>query len=169
MVLVAGLVGGWFGHRWLTADSGKVEAANGGVLTYGADDADLPQFDVSNGYCSAADMHKGVSYTSQVDCDQPHAVQVYGQTDIVNSNSNVNVDYPGATKLNAYGQAWCSLVFASKWVDDKQKDTTLTFVTLIPSQHARAASGNDAQRDVVCVLHSRDGSQLRGSKVATGR
>jgi hypothetical protein len=164
VALVAGLVGGWFGRGLFTGSD--AEAANGGVMTYGDTDADLPQFEVSNGYCSAADMRKGVSYTSQVDCDQPHAVQVYGQTDIVNSSSNVNVDYPGRDKLSTYGQAWCSLVFASKWVKDDKKATDLTFVTLIPSQKAWGAAERDAQRDVVCVLHSRSGSQLSTSKVA---
>jgi eukaryotic-like serine/threonine-protein kinase len=163
-VLAAGLAGGWFGHRFLTGSD--TEAANGGVMTYGADDADIPQFEVSNGYCAQTDMRKGVSYPSSSDCDQPHAVQVYGVTDIVNSSANLKVDYPGRDRLSTYGQSWCSLVFASKWVNEANKDTALTFVTLIPSQKAWGAGERDAQREIVCVLHSRDGSQLRGTKVA---
>jgi hypothetical protein len=163
VLLVAGLVGGWFGHQLLTAENPVVEAANGGVFTYGKD-GDIPQFEVNNGYCASADLRKGVSFPSAIECTQSHAIQVYAASTVLESPPGVGVRYPGREKLVAAGQTWCSLVFASDVVTEKDKNNSLTFVTLIPSE--KLWSRADSQREVVCVLQRRDGQQLTASMVA---
>jgi hypothetical protein len=161
--LLAGLVGGWFGHRFLTAVD--PEAADGGVLTYG-DGGDIQQFEVGNGYCGAGAIRKGVSYPSTSDCKEAHDIQVFASGVVADEPSRTKLDYPSAQKLNDAAKTWCSLVFASKWVTPEDKTSALTFVTLVPSEDYWKGARNDERR-IICVLHSRDGSQLRGSKVAT--
>ncbi|MFL6141936.1 MAG: serine/threonine-protein kinase [Labedaea sp.] len=163
VLLVAGLVGGWFGHQLLTAQTPVVEAANGGVFTYGPE-GDIPQFEVSEGYCASADLRKGVSFPSAVECTQSHAIQVFAASKVLEPPPGVKVGYPNRDKLISAGQSWCSLVFASDVVRKDDKSTTLSFVTLIPSQ--KYWSSRDNEREVVCVLQRRDGQQLTASMVA---
>ena len=131
VALLAGLAGGWFGHRWLTAAT--PEAADGGVLTYGAR-GDIPKFEVSNGYCASGALRRGTSYPSQSDCKEAHDIQVFASGGVLDESTNIRVDYPDLKQLSDAARTWCSLVFASKWVVPADKNTALTFVTLVPTK-----------------------------------
>jgi hypothetical protein len=162
VIVAAGVfAGGWFAHRQLTAV--QPESADGGVLTFGADDADVPQFEVGNGYCASGTLKQGAKFPSTSSCDEAHDIQVFGANRVFDSSSEVDFAYP-QNRLRDYGHAWCSLVFASNLVTKQDKAQTLTYVTLVPSRDAWSAPDQEERvRDVACVLYSRDGRQLSGS------
>jgi hypothetical protein len=162
VLVAASFIGGWFAQSLAAATD--PEAANGGVLSYGRG-GDIPQFKVGNGDCAAVELRPNVSVPSTVDCDEPHAIQVFGYQTVVEDSSNTKTDYPGQERLRELGQHWCALIFASKWVTPADKYDKLSYVTLIPTEAVwKQAEYN--QRPVGCVLRDRNGAQLIGSKVA---
>ncbi|HEU5475052.1 MAG TPA: serine/threonine-protein kinase [Actinophytocola sp.] len=162
LVAAGAATGGWFAHRAFATE--KPEAANGGVMEWGEGGA-VPEFKPNNGYCASGNLRPGVSYTSTVECDEPHDIQVFGVASPMENSTNFSVGYPGRERLSVYGQAWCGMVFASVWINDNRKADTLTYVTLIPSEQTWKDAERSNEHPVICVLHSRDGSQLRTSKV----
>ncbi|HEV2784201.1 MAG TPA: serine/threonine-protein kinase [Actinophytocola sp.] len=164
LLLAGALAGGWFLHRGLAAP--KPEAADGGVFTYGKD-GDIRDFSMSTRDCAAVELRPNISVPSTVDCDEPHAIQVFGYNSAIGNGNTTKPDYPGLDRLREYGRVWCSMVFASNWVTPRDKYETLSFITLIPTQ--TQWNDNDDkpnERQIGCVLRDRDNAQIRGSKVA---
>ncbi|HET9142866.1 septum formation family protein, partial [Actinophytocola sp.] len=164
LLVLAAFTGGWFAHVGFADATKEVEAANGGVLDYGEQGA-VPQFKLSDGYCAAAELKPGVRIPSQSSCDEPHAIQVFGVNTVLGKTSDVDPDYPSRERLSAYGQAWCSMVFASKFLPSEDKATQLSFVTLVPTEEEWKDAERQSKAPVICVLRARDNSQLTKSMI----
>lgn len=137
------------------------DPAKGQTLTWG-EGGDIPEFNVSYGYCVAAPLRQGRSVPATIECKQPHDFQSFGEHDVTN-RSDETVDYPGRDALTRMGEAWCGLVFASPLITEKRDD--LSYVTLIPSQKGWEDKNNGG-RQILCVVQRRDGGQLNASVVA---
>lgn len=164
VLLVAGaFVGGLFTGRG-TAGSGAppAEAARGETYTYGPG-GDIPIFDVSPQSCAAGPIGPGRSVSSSSECDKPHDFQVYAADAPV--SSSLEVEWPGKERLTAYGQAWCGLLFASKVIVPADKNTALTYLTLIPTE--QSWKDKNSGRGVICVVRTRDGKQFDQSVMPT--
>ena len=161
--LVVGLVLGWA--------AGSLEGRVGGptvtVLSYG-EGGDVPVFDVTSQACLPGELAPGRAFPSGsvVSCDGPHDLEVFETFDPFGTQREL--PYPAAPELRAYASSACRLVFDSAVVTGPDK-ARLEVAALVPSQTAfgtRASSDSFAQRDVICLLRTMDGSQLTGTRVA---
>jgi hypothetical protein len=167
ILVAAALTGGWFAHGWLTAADPPTgtEAAYAGSFSYG-DGGEIPDFELYNRACGNGDLKPGISFADTADCAKPHSIQVFGADAAIADPTGDRVSYPGRDRLDAYGKAWCSVLFGSEWVRypdrSKDKSTVLSFVTLVPSEDYWRKK-QDNEREIICVLRSRDGTQLSAS------
>jgi eukaryotic-like serine/threonine-protein kinase len=161
-VLLAGLTGGWFGGRALLADEEPTDPAKGPTMTYGRG-GDIEEFGIGNYGCSAAQLEAGNRYpqSSSTDCAGPHDFEVL-EFDAFN---NEDLEYPGEELLRSFAESSCALLFASDVVAAPDKERTLTYVTLVPTEGSWDDQGDDdtengGDRATWCVISSRDQSQL---------
>jgi eukaryotic-like serine/threonine-protein kinase len=169
VVLVAGAgVGGWlFGKAQVPEQA--VDAAKGATMTYGKGGGDIPEFALGNGACPTAQLHAGRNYPSDSNtaCDDPHEFEVvatdyYGDTE--------ELAYPAA-QLRPFAEATCAMVFASELVATEDKDRTLSYVTLMPTERSWDDAANDeyddgGDRTIYCLVTSRQqGEQLLGQQL----
>jgi eukaryotic-like serine/threonine-protein kinase len=169
VVLVAGAgVGGWFLGRPGEAEQ-PVDPTKGATMTYGKGGGDIPEFAMSDGSCPTAQLHAGHSYPSDSNsaCDDPHEFEVvtaefFGDSD--------ELEYP-ADRLRPLAESTCALLFGSEWVAAGDKDRTLSYVTLVPTERSwDDAANNDTDdggdRTIYCLITSqREGAQLLGQQV----
>jgi eukaryotic-like serine/threonine-protein kinase len=165
VALLAGLAGGWFGSQAVNAE--EVDAAKGLTLTYGRG-GDIEQFELNGAECSAGKLESGRAYptSSKADCAEPHEFEVID----FDMFENAELEYIGVDALRTYAEATCAMVFGSEVVETKDKATSLTYSTLLPTKKSwDDAVGDDYEdggnRAIKCVLTSRDGSQLEGSQL----
>jgi hypothetical protein len=111
----------------------------------------------------------GRSFTGNesVDCDSPHDFEVYNESTAI-SNSSVRIQAPSAQQLAAEADSVCAMLFYSAWITPADKATALTYTALVPSSRAWQAdpSNDNGTRQILCVLTSRDGSQLTSSAIS---
>jgi serine/threonine protein kinase len=87
VVLVAGaFAGGWFGGRTGLVEP-VVDAAKGPTYSYGADNADIPEFGLYKNQCAPARLERGRSYTDSADCAEPHDFEVLYALDTFGSDA----------------------------------------------------------------------------------
>jgi eukaryotic-like serine/threonine-protein kinase len=162
IVLLAGLTGGWFGGRALLAEDEPADPAKGPTLTYGPG-GDIKEFGIGDYGCSAAQLQAGNRYpqSSSTDCAGPHGFEAI-EFDAFGSDE---LAYPGEELLRPFAESSCAMVFASEIVAAPDKERTLTYVTLVPTEGSwDDATDDDSQnggdRATWCVVSSRDGTQL---------
>jgi hypothetical protein len=163
--LVVGLVLGWA----VGIGQARTTGPDVSTLTYG-EGGDVPVFGVTSRACLPGQLAPGRAFPSGsvVSCDAPHDLEVFQTLDPF--GTQFALPYPGTRQLSAYAGAACRLVFDSAVITGADKDR-LDVTALVPSQTAfgiRSSSDSFAERDVICVLSSADGSQLTGSRVAEG-
>ncbi|MCO1654854.1 serine/threonine-protein kinase [Pseudonocardia humida] len=165
--LVVGLVAGGIGGRLLLPGLGEREIT---TLSYGAG-GDVPEFDVSNGYCYqvAPGPGRAVDSGAMRDCDEVHDSQVFAA--YLPYGSDDEVRYPGAEDFREFGAAACRMYFDNVVVGEDKDQLAVTL--LLPSEEAfqddtRSAGASRPSyqsRGVYCVLSAADGRQLTGTRV----
>ncbi|HWM03438.1 MAG TPA: serine/threonine-protein kinase [Actinophytocola sp.] len=168
-LLVAGaFVGGWFGGRAMLPEE-PVDATKGATMTYGSG-GQLKSFQLSNNSCSASVLREGRSYpSSSASCDEPHEFEVMEAVDPFSSEPELEyLKEP----LTTYAEATCALVFASHRVPAEDKNDTLTYVTLVPTETSwdDAVDQNNedgGDRGIYCLLTGRNDRQLEQQQIST--
>lgn len=164
-LLVVGLVGGLFGGFAL-ARAGQPAVT---TLAYG-EGGQVTSFEVSTPYCLTQKPIPGTSTTSSntVPCDEDHPAEMFTTFDTF--TTTLDIAYPGADRINAYGAAACRLYFDSQYIvgDDKSR---LQVVALVPSEQsfgknsATSGSASFSERMIYCVLQSPDNTPLTASNI----
>lgn len=155
--LVAGLLGGY-----ALAGAGGPDVR---TLTYG-EGGEVPVLGVSSRYCLQVRPDPGVQVTSSatVACDSPHAAEIFGVVDTFGTQDDV----PYPPRLREFAAAACLLRFDSGLVSDQNG---LVVTALLPSQaefrrdSSSGGSPSFGDREVYCVLHAANGSQLESSRL----
>lgn len=162
-----GLTGYRLGHRAGAAGPTAMSA----TLTYGATDAQLPEFGLGVGSCGNGRITAGRSFTSSesIPCDGPHDFEVFASGTALDSSSQ-RVTAPDATELAHEAEGVCTVVFHSSMVTATAKDATLTYAALVPSARAWQADpeSETGTRRMLCVLWNKDDSQLTHSVLSDG-
>ena len=166
VALVVGLVAG-VGGAYALAGLGERPLT---TLTYGPG-GDMPDFDVSYGYCYLGVPGPGRTVDSGAsrNCDQTHDSQVFGRVQAY--ESSIELDYPDGALQDA-GIAFCRLYFDTAVVGADRDELVLSLV--MPSEQAfeqdnraeGASTANYTERSMYCVLNSPDGRQLEGTRLA---
>ena len=159
LALAVGAVGGFL--------LGRANVPAVATLTYG-EGGDVPVFAATSNVCLPGQLAPGRSFPSgsTVSCDAPHDLEVFRT--FTPFGTTRELPYPGREPLARFGASACSLTFGSALIDGPDKDR-LAVTALIPSQAAfetRGSSSGYPGRDVICVLHAADGSQLAGTRIA---
>ena len=167
LLAVGSAIGGYIvGHAAGTPTQSTALAA---TLTYGSPDAQIPQFQLSNGECGNGRVVANRSFTSNesVDCSSPHDFEVFSVSTAIDSSS-LHVQAPAPDQLAAEGNSICTIVFYSNWITYADKANTLTYTALVPSTQAWQVDpqSQTGTRALVCVLTRRDGAQLTSSAVS---
>ncbi len=154
-----------------TTDSAAPPTALAATVDYGSPDAQIPEFELGNGDCGDGQVVPGRSFTSNesVDCGSPHDFEVYDVSTAV-ASSSLHIQPPSAQQLDAEADSVCTIVFYSAWITPADKATALSYTALVPSSRAWQVdpdSSTGGTRQILCVLTSRDGSQLTSSAVST--
>jgi serine/threonine protein kinase len=172
VLVAAGLVIGGFAWGHGSANSGLRPANEQPTLRYGATDAQLSSFGLSNNNCANGKVDVGNHYTSgdSIDCGGKHDFQVFDSWTAISDDSQQTADYPNPTVLAQDAESGCTIMFQSSWVTVPDKQD-YDYLALVPSANAWETtptdSGNNNQtRTVLCVLWKADGSQLTGSALA---
>ena len=157
--LAAGAVGGFL--------VGRAGGPAVTTFTYGAG-GDIPVFDTVTHVCLPGQLAPGRSFPSgaTVSCDDPHDLEVFETFDPFGVSRDL--PYPGQAQLAGFASGACSLTFGSALIGGPDKDR-LAVTALVPSQAAFEARADSSSafttRDVICVLHAADGSQLTGTRI----
>ncbi|MGW5050041.1 serine/threonine-protein kinase [Actinokineospora sp. NPDC004072] len=158
IVALVGGVGGFWLHGVINApDEDKTTAVS--TFTYGPG-GQVRQFEVTDGYCGVGKIQNDASFPSNESCDDPHAFQVFSYLTL-----NGEWSY-AAEELTELGESFCRWQFHTGRVT---KTEQLAVVALIPAQQAWSGSLTDsssAERTLICVVTSKDGSPLTGSHIA---
>ncbi|GAA1243153.1 serine/threonine-protein kinase [Pseudonocardia aurantiaca] len=156
--LVLGAVGGY-----LLGRAGPAVT----TFTYGAG-GDIPLFDTFTQACLPGQLAPGRSFPSgaTVSCDGPHDLEVFETFNPFGISRDL--PYPGQAQFADFASGACSLTFGSALIGGPDKDR-LAVAALVPSQAAFEARADSSSafttRDVICVLHTADGSQLTGTRI----
>ncbi|GAB3450211.1 serine/threonine-protein kinase [Actinophytocola sediminis] len=175
--MAAGLAVAMFAAGFLTdrAFGGPAEterpAAMDATVTYGDDDATLPEFtwnESPEGGCLNGRIEQGRRISGNVECTEPHDLQVYQQGWSMSvpdeSDDYPDPSYPGVDVLARYTERYCTMVFDSEWVvgsdADKQK---LRYQAVVPSRKA----WGEEYRSTYCVLRDAQDKQLTEDYIAS--
>lgn len=137
------------------------------VYTYGAG-GDIPAIYSSSHSCLQGQLAVGRQYTSSAICEEPHDVEVFASLDLL--DTQLDGPYPGREALAAPAASACGLAFSTMIAGEDK--ASLRVAALVPSQTAFAdratPTSSFSSRSVVCALYAADGSQITGSRLATG-
>jgi hypothetical protein len=117
--------------------------------------------DVGTGQCLfvEADLKADVSTLPTIDCTKPHTHEIYST--VADTESDV---FPGMAELEDFAERECYGDF-EEYVGISPFDSTLFVTWIVPSL---AGWNDEDDRDVLCVLGPRDGSQLDVSAKGLG-
>jgi hypothetical protein len=159
VAVVAVLVVGAFAGGWFAGRAGLVEPVvdprKGETFTYG-EGGDIPELEVSPGYCGSSPLAKGRGVPSSVSCDELHDFEMVYSTELYQSE---DMDYPGKDRLTTLGESTCAVVFNDNAHVLENQRGSLSYVTLLPGEAAwrDLENGNQA---VFCAVRKTDRSQL---------
>jgi hypothetical protein len=158
VLLVAGaFTGGWFwGRTGLVAPVD--DAAKGPTYTYGDATADIPAFELYQGGCASAPLEAGRSYTDSTDCAGPHDFEVLYEFNPFGSEADA--EYPDVAALRSLAEASCSLVFGLDQAVPENRRDRLKHMSLVPTKDSWTAPSDEMNRNMYCVIASRDDKQL---------
>jgi hypothetical protein len=137
------------------------------TFTYGAG-GDIPVFGTGTHACLPGQLAPGRSFPSGaiVSCKEAHDLEVFETFNPFGSSRDL--PYPGQAQFTDFATGACSLTFGSALIGGPDKDR-LAVAALVPSQAAFEARADSSSafttRDVICVLHAADGSQLTGTRI----
>ncbi|MEU5693934.1 serine/threonine-protein kinase [Actinosynnema sp. NPDC020468] len=153
---IALLAGGVFVGRWWFTDSAP--EAQDVTYTFGRDGV-LPEFDLSSGQCGDNFLRESVK-VGNASCDEEHNVEVYANFSLFGSFPEVA--YPGAEYLSKLGESFCTVVFNSSRVPQADKESTLKYSAVVPSQAEWKTKYSDSKgsREIGCVLRNKADSPL---------
>ncbi|GAA4546793.1 serine/threonine-protein kinase [Amycolatopsis samaneae] len=168
VLLVAGLVGGFFFGRAVTAP--EVDKAMQPTATYGIDGMVKQAIGSTSRDCYNVTVQPGavIGNDNEVSCDRSHTLEVYELGEVIEVGSNytdkdaVVARYPGADAVNRVAEARCGLVFNSTVVPETQR-SGLTYRALVPSEAEwnRVPDENKRySRGFYCLLARTDGGQM---------
>ncbi len=148
------------------ACSSSVPSASAEASEFSAARAGSPSlvsaFDLEVGDCfNTADIST-VDKVEVVDCEVPHVYEVFGLTDYEGGEGDA---FPGEDALSAAADEACRPAFEA-YVGityDESTDWHGTFIN--PSAETWA----EGDREIVCVLHTRDETEVTGSAEGTAR
>jgi len=100
------------------------------------------------------------SESPTVDCDDPHAFEVYARHPALSSE---DAPYP-TEEFDMMADDICIEEFKA-YVSNSYYSSDLEYTILIPSRDA----WNKGERDVVCGLYDMDGTELEGTSKGSGR
>ncbi|WP_433263821.1 serine/threonine-protein kinase [Actinosynnema sp. CS-041913] len=149
---VAFFLGGIMVDRWLFTD--QPPAAMAPTFTFGAG-GQLPEFTLSSNRCGDDWLADSVR-VAIADCDAEHNIEAFAQGDPFGSQASV--PYPGDDFLRKYGEDYCTLMFESSRVPVDNKQTTLRYAAVVPTQAEWRQDYSSAKgsREVTCVLWKKD-------------
>ncbi|MEV0055326.1 serine/threonine-protein kinase [Saccharopolyspora shandongensis] len=162
VLFVAGLLVGRF-----ALVGGGAPAAMDSTLVFGAG-GDVAGFDPDAKDCGTGKITAGQPINNTTSCSDPHDFEFYASGSAF-SSSSYDTAYPGKDVLVAYGEGYCSMYFASDKVVTPGKQTTLRYVTLVPSEQnwdAYRKSEGDRKagsQSIYCALYSASGDKLQTS------
>ncbi|MFL6114449.1 MAG: protein kinase domain-containing protein [Catenulispora sp.] len=181
-VLLAAAGGGSyaFGHASGTASGKKTQAAADAnpsdavqVYTLGGPSADFPTLDFGSGACfSGPPFAKGTPTYQYVDCTKPHDLELYYETDVVDTSYSKYgkdgtgpIPYPGVDALAALARQLCwTDRLIGPWAAPAGND--YTYATLIPSEDLWAGKNlpdtAQASQKIQCLMWNTPGRQLPG-------
>jgi hypothetical protein len=152
-----------------SAPSDSVEST--APASVGAATSDEPSDAASAGAgeeTSVFDLEVGDCFTSEstlldtvlvVDCEEPHVYEVYDVGDVESTDDA----YPGDAAMGETASAQCQDAFEA-YVGIAYEDSQW-YVTSIPPSEETWAEGD---REVVCLLHLQDESEVTGSAEGSG-
>ncbi|MCW0214085.1 MAG: serine/threonine protein kinase [Pseudonocardia sp.] len=163
VLLGAGLVAGVVAGLLLP---GAIAGTAPVVLSYG-DGGDLPVFEISSPTCLQGQLVAGrqFAYGASTSCTAPHDLELYETFDPFGSQRDLA--YPGLDEFAGYARSACGVVFDSAVLTGQ---SGLEMAALVPSERAfgfrETPTSSFGERDVLCLVRSKDGAQLTGSALA---
>ena len=141
------------------ASSGADTSAEpSGTASAGADGEETSVFDLEVGDCFTSDTTL-LDTVVVVDCEDPHVYEVYDVGDVESADDA----YPGDAEMGETASAQCQDAFEA-YVGIAYEDSRW-YVTSIPPNEETWAEGD---REVVCLLHLQDESEVTGSAEGSG-
>lgn len=162
VLFVAGVLVGRF-----ALVGGGAPTAMDSTLVFGKG-GDVDAFDPDGKDCGIGKITPGKPVNNTTSCSDPHDFEFYA-SGAAFSSSGYDTAYPGEAVLAAYGEGYCSMYFASDKVVTPGKQTTLRYMTLIPSEQAwnahRQAEGDRkvGSQEIYCALYSASGDKLQAA------
>ncbi len=148
---------------------GGAHAAMDSTLVFG-EGGDVETFDLGTDKCGIGKIAAGVPVDSGTSCSDPHDFELYA-SDSAFGSGDYDMSYPGEAALTDYGEGYCSVYFGSDKVVTPGKQSTLRYVTLIPSEQSwndkRRTQGDgnsdndEGSQDIYCLLYSAAGDKLQ--------
>jgi eukaryotic-like serine/threonine-protein kinase len=148
---------------------GGASTAMDPTLTFGAG-GDIGTFNTDGEDCGNGKIKAAARLNQGTSCSDPHDFEIYANESPFGAGG-YDLAYPGEEALARFGEGYCSIVFASDKIVAPGKQTSLRYITLIPSKQSwndkqrtqkDSDSENDAgSQDVYCVLYSAAGDTLR--------
>ena len=181
-VVITAAVAGFGFYKWGYSAGGTHQADEDvrpadavQVYTLGGPGADFPVLALSSGNTclSGPPFQPSSARYQDAECKSPHDLEIYYQTDLLNSSySNGNgpgqsskVPYPGVSELAALAQQLCWADRAvAPWSDPK--NSQYSYYALIPSQNLwtgkNLPDGWNADDKISCLMTNASGQQLPG-------
>jgi hypothetical protein len=103
----------------------------------------------------AEDLPDEVETLPVIDCAVPHTHEAYATIDYVGKDV-----YPGEEELSSFAQVDCLSAFET-FVGISAFDSSLSYTWIVPSLDGW---NKEDDREVLCILTSRDGEDLVGSQ-----
>lgn len=118
-------------------------------------------FDLEVGDCFDTDDVSTVDEVTVTSCDTSHVYEVFGLTDY---DAEETADFPGDDALNSAANAACRPAF-EEYVGVAYDDSEWFGTFINPSEETWA----NGDREIVCVLHTEDETEVTGSAEGSNR
>ena len=144
-----------------TASLGPASAEASGVASAEASAGageETSVFDLEVGDCFTADSTQ-LETVLVVDCDESHVYEVYSVSDVGGAED----PFPGEAELQQSATAECEAAF-EPYVGTGYQDS-VWYVTTIPPNEQTWEEGD---REVVCLLHTQEATEVTGSAEGSG-